>query len=150
MRSLRTKPLIALLVLVSIAGLTQAFTPLALMPDNDRTPDLPSPACDELRVDPDQRLAYRSFAIGVQRYRWDGTTWAFVEPVATLYSDAEYHDKVGTHYAGPTWQGNSGGKVVGTRLKGCMPDPTAIAWLKLGSVSNDETGIFGGSVSSSV
>ena len=83
MRSLPTKSLIALLVLLSINGLAQAFTP-----DHYDTPDLP-PACGTIQVETGHRLAYRAFAVGVQRYRWDGTAWVFVEPVATLYKDFE-------------------------------------------------------------
>ena len=79
----------------------------------------------------------------MQIYRWNGTSWAFVEPVATLFSDADYHEKVGTHYLGPTWESNSGSKVVAARLTGCTPDPTAIPWLLLQTVSTDGPGIFG-------
>jgi lipopolysaccharide export system protein LptC len=93
MRSYRTKQVLALVVLLSIAGLTQASIPVALV-NHDR-PDLPSPLCDSLQVQAGNRLAYRAFAVGVQRYRWDGTTWVFVEPVATLFADDDYHQKVG-------------------------------------------------------
>src|SRR5215203_6176323 len=133
------KSLITLLVLLSITALTQAFTP---PPNDDREPDLPS-GCECLEVDPVHQLAYRSFAMGVQRYRWDGKAWVFVEPVATLYADDQYHGKVGIHYAGPTWQENSGGKVVAAKMKECKPDPTAIAWLKLQATSNEDPGLFG-------
>jgi hypothetical protein len=80
--------------------------------------------------------------VGAQIYRWNGTSWGFVEPVATLFSDADYHGKVGTHYLGPTWESNSGSKVVATRLFGCTPDATAIPWLQLQTVSTDGSGIF--------
>jgi hypothetical protein len=89
------------------------------------------------------RLAYRAFAIGIQRYRWDGTAWVFVEPVATLYADSEYHEKVGTHYAGPTWEANSGGKVAATKVAACTPDATAIPWLKLQMTTANGPGLFG-------
>jgi len=134
MHSLRTK-LRALLLLLTVTGVTQAFTP-------DREPDLPS-GCESLEVEIGHRLAYRSFAIGVQRYRWDGMAWVFVEPVATLYADDQYHDKVGSHYGGPTWQANGGGKVVATKIKECKPDPTSIPWLLLKATSNQGPGLFG-------
>jgi hypothetical protein len=53
---------------------------------------------------------------------------------ARLFADAEYHGEVGIHYAGPTWESHSGGKVIASRLEGCTPDPTAIPWLLLQTV----------------
>jgi hypothetical protein len=137
MHSSRTK-FTALLVLLIAAGLAKASTPVT----NHDEPDLP-PACSSLEVETGSRLAYRSFAVGVQRYRWDGTAWVFVEPVATLYADDQYHQKIGMHYGGPTWQSNGGGKVVAAKIKECKPDPTSIAWLLLQATSNQGPGLFG-------
>ena len=78
----------------------------------------------------------------MQIYRWNGTSWEFVAPSARLFADAEYHGEVGIHYAGPTWESNSGGKVIASRLESCAPDPTAIAWLLLQKVSTEGPGIF--------
>src|SRR5262245_13154273 len=142
MRSLRIKKVIALVVLLSIAGLAQASVFTSPASFDDRLVNLPSPACDELQVPEGSQLAFHAYAVGVQIYRWNGTAWTFVEPRAGLFADANYHGQVGIHYAGPTWEGNSGGKVVATRIIGCTPDPTAIAWLKLQAVSNDGAGIF--------
>ena len=80
--------------------------------------------------------------MGVQIYRWNGTTWEFVAPAAILFADDDYHGQVGTHYAGPTWESNSGSKVVASRVQGCTPDPTAIEWLRLKTVSTEGPGIF--------
>src|SRR5439155_17162999 len=63
-------------------------------------------------------------------------------PAAVLYANAGYDGEVGTHYAGPTWESNSGSKVVGRRVAGCTPDSTAIPWLLLQAVSTDGPGIF--------
>jgi hypothetical protein len=60
-----------------------------------------------------------------------------------LGAENGYFGKVGKHYAGPTWESNSGSKVIGRKTKDCMPDPTAIPWLLLEAVSNDGPGIFG-------
>ena len=130
---------IALVVLTVVAVLASASIPTARAVDVSGAPDLP-PSCHALEVD--ARLALRVYAIGVQVYRWNGVGWAFVEPVATLYADAEHHAKVGTHYAGPTWETNSGGKVVATRIGDCSPDPTAIPWLLLQATSNEGPGVF--------
>jgi hypothetical protein len=109
--------------------------------EDNRAPDLPSPLCDRLQVQEDT-VAFHVYALGVQIYRWNGVSWVFVAPSARLFADAEYHGEVGTHYAGPTWESNSGGKVVATRLEGCTPDPTAIPWLLLQMVSSQGPGIF--------
>jgi hypothetical protein len=87
-------------------------------------------------------VAFHTYALGVQIYRWNGTRWVFLEPVATLFADANYHGKVGIHYVGPTWESNSGSKVVARRVADCTPDLTAIPWLRLETVSTEGPGIF--------
>jgi hypothetical protein len=109
--------------------------------EDNRTPGLPSPLCDRLQVQ-GGRVAFHAYALGVQIYRWNGASWVFVAPSARLFADPEYHGEVGIHYAGPTWESNSGGKVVASRVESCAPDPTAIAWLLLQKVSSEGPGIF--------
>ena len=89
-----------------------------------------------------RRLWRRVYAEGVQIYRWNGSGWAFVAPEAVLSSDAGGNSTVGTHYAGPTWESNSGSKVIATRQAGCTPDLSAIPWLLLKTVSTTGPGIF--------
>jgi hypothetical protein len=139
---LKIKRVIGLVVLLAVAVLELASIPAARAGDNNRAPELPSPLCDGLEVQPGNRVAFHAYAVGVQIYRWNGTSWSFVEPVATLYADAEYHRKVGIHYGGPTWESNNGSKVIASRLEGCAPDETAIPWLLLQTVSTDGPGIF--------
>src|SRR5215211_8345570 len=126
-----------------LAVLALASIPVARASEDNRAPDLPSPLCDRLQVQ-GGRVAFHVYALGVQIYRWNGTSWVFVAPSARLFADAEYHGEVGIHYAGPTWESNSGGKVIASRLESCAPDPTAIAWLLLQTVSNQGPGIFDG------
>lgn len=142
MHNMKIKRAIALLVLL-VAGLAPVSIPAARANNHDRSPDLPSPLCDTLEVPAGNRVALRAYAVGVQIYRWNGTSWVFVEPEATLFADPDYHAKVGIHYLGPTWESNGGSKVVATRLQGCTPDPTAIPWLLLQTVSTEGSGIFG-------
>lgn len=104
--------------------------------DNAREPNLPSPMCDSLQVPDGSEVAFHAYAIGVQIYHWDGTSWVFIAPAAMLFADAGYHGQVGIHYAGPTWESNSGSKVVGTRLAACTPDPNSIPWLKLSGAAS--------------
>src|SRR3982750_4053606 len=136
MNHLRIKQVIVLTLVFAMAALTQASIPAAPLGDHT-TPDLPSPLCDSLQPPAGSHLVLRAYAIGAQLYRWNGATWSFVEPVATLYSDAAYQEKIGTHYLGPTWENNNGSKVVATKVVGCTPDPTAVPWLLLQTVTND-------------
>ena len=82
--------------------------------------------------------------ICVQIYRWNGASWEFVAPVATLFAEVNYFGEVGNHYVGPTWESKSGSKVVGRRVPGtgCIPDQSAIAWLLLEKVSTSGSGIL--------
>ncbi|MGQ0541167.1 MAG: DUF3455 domain-containing protein [Blastocatellia bacterium] len=126
----------AFAALLAVANLSAASND-----DNLHTPDLP-PSCAELQVPAGHKLAFRTYAIGVQLYRWNGTAWAFVAPIANLYASPDFRGRVGYHYAGPTWEGLGGSSVVGRRVAGCSVDPTAIDWLLLEAVSNEGPGIF--------
>jgi hypothetical protein len=130
------------IMLAALAMLALASIPVTWASEDNRAPGLPSPLCDHLQIQTGDRVAFHVYALGVQIYRWNGTSWVFVAPSARLYADAEYHGEVGTHYAGPTWESNSGGKVIASRLESCVPDPTAIAWLLLQTVSSEGPGIF--------
>jgi len=140
MHNMKIKAIIATLALAMATAITNANTPTAPV---KKGPDLPSPLCDRLGVDEGNKLHSQVYAEGVQVYRWDGISWVFVEPIATLFANANYNGKVGKHYVGPTWESNSGSKVVGTRMYGCQPDPTAIPWLLLEAVSATGPGIYG-------
>jgi hypothetical protein len=98
--------------------------------------------CQNLQVPAGNEVAFHVHAEGVQIYRWNGTSWAFVAPVAVLFADTGYDSAVGLHYAGPTWESGSGSKVVGMVIERCTPDPNAIPWLLLGAVSSEGPGVF--------
>jgi hypothetical protein len=127
------------LLLVAVGLSTVSAAPFVSITDDLQPPVVP---CTEVQVQDGNKVSFHVYAIGVQIYRWNGASWVFVAPVANLYSDAGYHGQVGTHYAGPTWESNSGSKVVASRVDGCTPDPTAIPWLLLKTVSTDGPGIF--------
>src|SRR5262245_57078383 len=143
MRYMKIKLVIGLVVLLSVAGLLSSSIPSLHALGINYVPDLPSPLCDSLQVPQGNKVAFRLYARGVQVYRWNGTSWGFVEPVAMLFLDPNYNVKAGIHYGGPTWESIiNGSKVVATRLEGCSPDTNAIPWLKLQAVSTDGVGIF--------
>ncbi len=143
MHNMKLKRLIALTLLLAAAGVALASLPTVRADDNNRAPDLPSPLCDKVQVEAGNKVAFHAYARGVQIYRWNGAAWVLVAPSATLFADADYHAQVGIHYAGPTWESNSGSSVKAARKEGCAPDPTAIPWLKLQATSTDGPGIFG-------
>jgi hypothetical protein len=91
----------ARLIALALACIAVVSVPLARASEDNRTPDLPSPLCDRLQVQAGNKVAFHVYALGVQIYRWNGTSWVFVAPSARLFADAEYHGEVGIHYAGP-------------------------------------------------
>ncbi|MGH9949465.1 MAG: DUF3455 domain-containing protein [Pyrinomonadaceae bacterium] len=139
MQIINIKKIMCVAVLL-VAGLVSTAAAQALT--ENPGPDLPSPLCDRVQVPAGNRLVTRAYAIGSQLYRWNGASWTFVEPVATLFPNADYRGEVAVHYAGPTWESNSGGKVAAARVDGCSVDPTAIDWLLLQAVSNEGQGPF--------
>lgn len=100
--------------------------------------------CQNLTVSAPFRLTFHAYANGAQVYRWDGSSWVFLGPVADLYANEGETGQVGTHYAGPTWESVSGSNVVGRLIDKCPADPTAIPWLVLEGVYSAGPGIFNG------
>lgn len=125
------------------AGLTLTSIPRVQANDGQRVPEIPA-TCGDFNVPSGHKVAFHTYALGVQIYRWNGTNWVFVAPAANLYADANYRGKVGTHYGGPTWESNSGSIVVARRMKGCSVDSSAIDWLLLQATSSGGAGIFDG------
>jgi hypothetical protein len=120
------------------AGTRKAIA-VADVSDGNRLPDLT--ACPQLAAPAGSTLLLHAFGIGVQIYHWNGTSWGSATPAATLYADAGGNGQVATHFAGPSWQSNSGSKVVGTVVNRCTVDPASIQWLSLSGVTTGD-GIF--------
>jgi hypothetical protein len=141
MRNVTSKLITRLFVLLAVATFAAQS---ARADESSRAPELPTPLCQSIQVPAGHEVAFHAYALGVQVYRWNGTSWAFVGPVANLYADAGFRGQVGTHYGGPTWESNSGSKVIAKRVDGtgCAPDANAIPWLLLEDVSTDGPGIF--------
>ena len=96
----------------------------------------------ELVVAAGNRLAFYLDAVGQQVYvcRQNATGYGFVlqAPDADLFKPNG--QIAGSHYAGPTWEFLDGSTVVGARVAGVTPDPTAVAWLLLSAVSHTGQG----------
>jgi hypothetical protein len=128
---------------VALSILTVALFARATAGQGSRglTPDLGN--CQNLQVLPGNKVFYHVYAAGVQIYRWNGTSWSFVEPRAVLSANPGITGIIGTHYAGPTWESLSGSKVIGLVEDRCTPNPDDIQWLRLRAVSSEGPGPFG-------
>lgn len=98
--------------------------------------------CSQIRVTEDNSVASHVYALGVQEYSWNGTSWVHGGVLANLYSNSNYQGQVGTHHGGPTWISNSGGLVIGEKEYECSPDPNSIPWLRLRADEVDGVGMF--------
>jgi len=90
----------------------------------------------------------QTHAAGVQIYQCRAAKddaahfeWQLKEPAADLFD--KMGNKIGKHYAGPTWEANDGSKVMGEVVaRAASPDPTAVAWLLLNAKSTSGNGLF--------
>jgi hypothetical protein len=103
---------------------------------DNRAPEVPS---TEIAVDAGNKVSFHGFGVGVQIYTWNGSSWGAAVPSATLFDDEG--NVVAIHFAGPSWQSNSGSKVVGALPpKSVIVDENAIPWLLLSAVADETTG----------
>jgi len=123
-----------------VAALLLLASPATMQAGNDnRSPDVPA----AIQVPGGtNKVHFHAYAEGVQIYVWNGSSWVFQAPEAVLFADVGAHGEIGIHYAGPTWESESGSKVVGARVAGVTVDTTAIPWLLLKATSTQGPGIF--------
>lgn len=115
-----------------------AGTSCATAQDTDnRAPEVPV----AIQVPEGNKVHFHVLARGVQIYSWNGSNWVFQAPEALLYDlDGKI---VGTHYVGPTWETQSGSKVVGARINGAAsPNADSIPLLLLRATATNGPGIF--------
>jgi hypothetical protein len=99
-----------------------------------------------LRPPAGQTAYLEALGSGVQIYectqKSDSTyEWAFKAPEASLTTRSG--QRIGKHYAGPTWESIDGSKVVGeVKAKDPGPSPSAVPWLLLTAKKNDGAGVF--------
>ena len=125
-----------MLLVTLVAGSTPAWAGTdPLVPENLRPPAT-------------EVLSLETEATGVQIYECNASKddstrfeWIFKAPEADLFDKAG--NKIGKHYAGPTWESNDGSAVVGeVKARDNCPDPDAIPWLLLSAKSTSGTGVF--------
>ncbi len=116
--------------------LGSGLTALAAGKDN-RAPEVP----EDIAVSATNKVHFHGFGVGFQIYTWDGVSWGRPVPQSTLFDDEG--NVVANHFAGPTWQSNSGSKVVGAVVQPTVTvDTNAIPWVKLRAVTTQGPGIF--------
>lgn len=143
MNYMKIKSSVRLLVLLAIVGLGPQPISAANAVYNTNGPELPA-QCYSIQVPEGNQLTFHVYARGVQIYKWNGTSWVFDAPVASLFAEPGFFGEVGTHYVGPRWESKSGSKVKAARVPGtgCTPDPSAVTWLLLEKVETSGSGIF--------
>ena len=106
----------------SAQGQTQPSAPETLKP----------PAGEHLRA--------HAHASRQQIYTCDGSKWILSGPDAKLFDEAG--QKVGSHFAGPTWQWSDGSRVTGRPIASAAPDPESIPWLLLTATGHTGDGVM--------
>jgi len=122
---------------LNLGAIALALGGLTVLAADNRAPEVP----DDIAVEEGNKVHFHGYAIGFQIYTWDGSSWGTAVPDATLF-DAD-GNIVATHFAGPTWQSNSGSKVVGRVIQPTVTvDTNAIPWVRLQAVTAEGPGIF--------
>lgn len=126
-------------------GFVVAMTAMTLA---SSVPASAQPVPEQLRVPAGNVQLITARAIGVQIYACkpladnpNAFAWTLKGPDATLYN--EQGQKIARHYAGPTWEGNDGSKVVGEVAQRVdAHNPHDIPWLLLKAKSHEGSGAF--------
>ena len=105
---------------------------------DNRAPEVPA----AISVGTTNKVHFHGFGVGFQVYTWNGTSWGSAVPDAILFNGQG--GVVATHFAGPTWESNSGSRVVGALppLGAVTVDTNAIPWLRLQALITEGPGIF--------
>jgi hypothetical protein len=133
-KKINKKTIIGALALLLGSGLS------AFAGNDNRAPEVPA----QIAVDATtNKVHFHGFGVGVQIYTWDGSAWTGPVPEATLFDNEG--NVVAIHFAGPTWESNSGSEVRGAVIQPTVTVNTnAIPWVRLRAVSSEGPGIFDG------
>jgi len=112
-------------------------------------PVAPPTTPEAIAVSGGLRVLLKASAKGAQIYACKGREgaptvyeWTLKAPEADLFDDDG--QRIGKHYAGPTWESTDGSKVTGAlRSHVDAPDATAIPWLLLDAKSTEGAGVLG-------
>ena len=136
-----TKPILGILVLVSLLGLTTAKAQQPAAP-REAPPDVP----DAIQVPADDEVVLYTHASGSQIYTCkagaDGKLgWTLKAP------EAELHDRkdkvIGQHSTGPSWKLKDGSEVTGKAVAHVDSlDGESIPWLLVNVVSHSGNGLL--------
>ena len=147
-RSARSGFFSALNVALPAVALLLLASPAPMQADNDnRSPEVPA----AIQVPGGtNKVHFHAYAVGAQIYVWTVnptnaalSSWVFKAPEAALFADVGAHGEIGIHYAGPTWESQSGSKVVGTAIANApSPNANSIPLLLIRAVSTERPGIF--------
>lgn len=125
------------MVATALAAALGAASSARAQGSDNRAPIVPP----DIEVQEGNKVHFHGYGVGVQIYTWNGSSWGAAVPEATLYDNDG--NVVAIHFAGPTWESNSGSKVVGAVVPPRVTvDPDAIPWLLLKAVSTQGPGIF--------
>jgi Protein of unknown function (DUF3455) len=97
-------------------------------------------APETLKPPAGEYLRAHAHASGQQIYICDGSKWILSGPNAKLFDEAGR--KVGSHFAGPTWQWSDGSRVTGRSIASATPDPESIPWLLLTATGHAGDGVM--------
>jgi hypothetical protein len=97
-------------------------------------------APENLKPPAGEYLRAHAHATGQQIYLCDGSKWTLSGPNANLFDEAG--QKVGSHFAGPTWQWSDGSQVTGRAIASATPNPDSIPWLLLTSTGHTGDGVM--------
>jgi hypothetical protein len=95
---------------------------------------------ENLKPPAGERLLAHAHAVGQQIYICDGSKWLLSRPDAQLFDEAG--QKVGSHFAGPTWQWSDGSQVTGKPIASATPNPDSIPWLLLTATGHTGDGVM--------
>lgn len=105
--------------------------------NDNRAPEVP----EGIAAPEFNKVHFHGYAEGFQIYTWNGVDWGRAVPSATLFDDDG--NVVIKHFAGPSWQSNSGSLVVASLFHPPVTvDPNSIPWLLLKAVHNEGNGIL--------
>jgi len=132
-----SQPKLTSLALLALSSALLGGCTIQAQAKDNRAPEVPA----AIQVSAGNKVHFHTYAEGVQIYSWSGSNWVFLAPEALLFDGDG--NIVGLHYAGPTWESDSGSKVVGARLASApSPNANSIPLLLLQAQTTEGPGIF--------